>query len=69
MHRVNTMQELTQDEMSAANGGVLPVIGFGLALGAKAAGSGGVATWAISSASLVLASFELGRYLGSLSRD
>lgn len=62
------MQELNYDELEAANGGVLPVIGFGLALAGKAAGSTGVTTWAISSASLVLASFELGRYLGSLSR-
>ncbi len=65
----HSMQELTNDEMSSANGGVLPVVGFALALTSKGAGSTGVATWALSSVTLVLASFELGRYLGSFSRD
>lgn len=63
------MQELTDQEMDTAAGGILPIIGFGLALASKAAGSTGVATWALGSASLVLSSFSLGQYLGSISRD
>ena len=57
------MQQLTAQEMDQAGGGILPLIGFGLALAGKLGGSAGVVSWAVGSASLVLASFELARYL------
>ncbi len=57
------MRELTYDDMEQASGGILPVIGFGLALAGKLGGGGGVVSWAVSSASLVVASYELAKYL------
>ena len=62
MHEL-TQHELTDEELQQAGGGILPVIGFGLALAGKASGSAGVVGWAISSSSLVLASYELAGYL------
>ncbi len=58
-----TNYELTDDEMQQAGGGILPVIGFGLALAGKASGSAGVVGWAIGSASLIVASYDLAGYL------
>ncbi len=57
------MRELTHEEMESANGGFLPAISFALAIGGKAIGGGGVGTWAISSLSLVIASFEFAAWL------
>ena len=58
------MRELTLQEKEEVGGGILPLIGFGLAVAGKAAGGGGVVGWAISSASLILASYSLGVYFG-----
>lgn len=57
------MRELTVQEMGQASGGILPLIGFGLAVAGKLAGSTGVVTWAISSASLILATYGAAGYL------
>ena len=57
------MRELTFDDMDQASGGILPVIGFALAVAGKVGGGGGAVGWAIGSASLVLASYELAKYL------
>lgn len=57
------MQELTQEEMSESAGGVVPVVGFVVAVAGHAAGFSGVGTWALSSASLITASYGLAEYL------
>ena len=56
------MRELTTDEIERVNGGVLPLIGFGLALLGKGMGSAGVFGWAVGSASLILSSYSLAEY-------
>lgn len=58
------MRELTLRERDEVSGGFLPLIGFGLAVAAKAVGGGGVAGWAISSASLIAASYGLAAAYG-----
>ena len=58
------MQELTEQEIEEVTGGILPLIGFGLALGGKVIGSAGVGGWALSSASLILAAYSAGVWLG-----
>ncbi len=63
------MHELSQQELEQAGGGILPVVGFGLALAGKVAGSSGVATWAVSSAGLILSTYEAAKYLGSLKEE
>ena len=60
------MRALTVQEMDQASGGILPLIGFGLALAGKLTGSAGVASWAVGSASLVVATFEGAKYLDGL---
>ena len=60
------MRTLTVQEMDQTSGGILPLIGFALALAGKVAGSAGVTTWAVGSASLVLATFEGAKYARSL---
>ena len=57
------MRELTVQEMDQASGGILPLIGFGLALAGKLAGSSGVVTWGISSASLILGTYGAAAWL------
>ena len=59
------MRELTETEIESVYGGVLPLIGFGLALASKALGSAGVFGWAINSAGLIVASYSLGDYMRS----
>ena len=56
------MRELTQEEIEQVDGGFLPLIGFGLALGGKltATGLGG---WAFGSASLILGTYQAAKYL------
>lgn len=63
------MRTLTTQEMEQAGGGILPLIGFGLALAGKLSGSAGVAGWAVGSASLVLATYEAANYLGNLNNS
>ena len=62
------MQELNLNEIEQANGGILPVVGFALAVAGKVGGSSGAIGWAVSSASLVLSTFEAAKYLGSLKK-
>ena len=56
-------RELTDDEIDMVAGGILPVVAFGLALAGKVTATNAVG-WAIGSASLVLGTYELARYLG-----
>ena len=63
------VQELSQQELDHAGGGVLPLVGFGLAVVGKAAGSSGVVTWAVSSASLILSTYEAAKYLDGLKEE
>ena len=56
------MRELTADELDEVSGGILPLVGFGLALAGKVMGSTGVAGWAVGSASLVLGSYSMAEY-------
>ena len=56
------MRELTLQEKEEVGGGILPLIGFGLALAGKLVGGGGVTTWAIGSSSLILASYGVADY-------
>lgn len=63
------MRTLSAQEMDQTSGGILPLIGFGLALAGKLAGSAGVAGWAVGSASLVLATYEGANYLDSLKEE
>ncbi len=58
------MRELTIQEREEVSGGILPLIGFGLALAAKAMGGGGVVGWAIGSASLILATYQMAKAYG-----
>ncbi len=59
------MRELTVQEMDQTSGGILPLIGFAVALVSKVGGSAGVVTWAASSAGLVLATYQAAKYLGN----
>lgn len=52
------MNELTTQEMEQASGGIWPIVGFALAVAGKVTASGPV-SWAASSASLALASYQL----------
>lgn len=61
------MRELTLQERNEVSGGILPLIGFGLAVAGKVTAGGGVATWAIASASLVAASYGLAAAYGPFS--
>ena len=63
------MQELTVQELDQASGGILPLIGFAIALVSKVGGSTGVVGWAASSAGLVLATYEGAKYLGNLNNS
>ena len=63
------MRTLTTQEMEQAGGGILPLIGLGLALAGKLGGSAGVAGWAVGSASLVLATYEGAKYLDGLKQQ
>ncbi len=63
------MQELNVHEMDQASGGILPLIGFALALVSKVGGSTGVVGWAAGSAGLILGTFEAAKYLGSLKQQ
>lgn len=56
------MRELTLQEKEEVGGGILPLIGFGLAVAGKVTAGGGVTGWAISSASLILGSYGLAHY-------
>ena len=51
------MRELTSAELNATTGGVLPLIGLGLAVAGKATASS-FTGWAIASASLILTSYQ-----------
>lgn len=63
------MHELNQQDLDNTSGGILPLVGFGLALAGKAAGSTGVVTWAVSSAGLILSTYEAAKYLDSLKEE
>lgn len=56
------MRELTLQEKGEVGGGILPLIGFALAVAGKATSGGGVVGWAVTSASLVAASYGLADY-------
>ena len=60
------MQPITIEASEEATGGVLPLVGFGLALAGKLTATGGVTTWAIGSGSLILATYQTAEYLDSL---
>lgn len=51
------MKELTTQELEQASGGWLPLVGVALALAGKATATGPV-SWAVGSASLVLATYQ-----------
>ena len=51
------MNELTTQEMEQTSGGFLPLVGVALAVASKVTATG-PAGWAISSAGLVLASYQ-----------
>ena len=55
------MRELNYDDMDQASGGILAVIGFGPALAGMLGGGSGVVGWAVSSASLWVALYELAK--------
>ncbi len=56
------MRELTQEEINQVDGGILPLIAFGLALGGKLTATG-LAGWAFGSAGLVLSTYMAAAYL------
>ena len=58
------MQDLSEQEIEEVSGGILPLIGFGLALAGKVIGSAGVGGWAVGSASLILGSYAAAVWLG-----
>ena len=51
------MRELTAAETHATSGGVLPLIGLGLAVAGKATATS-LTGWAIASSSLILTSYQ-----------
>ena len=57
------MRELSQDEIEQVDGGVLPLIGFGIALGGKLTATSGLASWAFGSAGLIYATYGAAEYL------
>ena len=63
----NAIRELSASELDEVNGGILPVIGFGLAL-ASHVGVGGAATSVLghvmSGVALGMATYGLARYFG-----
>ena len=60
------MRELTVQEMDQASGGILPLLGFVIAVAGKVAGTGTATGWAISSAGVLLGSYQLADYLYNL---
>lgn len=56
------MRELTQDEIKQVDGGVLPLIAFGVALGGKLTATS-LAGWAFGSAGLIIGTYEAAKYL------
>lgn len=58
------MKELAIHEMEQASGGIWPIVGVALAVVGKATSSGPV-SWAASSASLVLATYQAAEHYGS----
>ena len=58
------MRELTAKEIDQVNGGILPVVMFGVALGSKFTATS-LAGWAFSSAGLIGATYQAAKYLGS----
>lgn len=59
------MRELNDAELAATSGGVLPLIGVGLALAGKLMAPG-IGSWAIGSASLILATYQAAETYGKL---
>ncbi len=56
------MRELSKEEIKQVDGGVLPLIAFGLALGGKMTATG-LAGWAFGSGGLILATYSAAVYL------
>ena len=59
------MRELNQQEMDEASGGIVPLIGFAVALAGHLSGFTGVTTWAISSIGLIAGTFGAAQYLAA----
>ncbi len=57
------MRELNQQEMDEASGGIVPLIGFAVALAGHLSGVTGVTTWAISSVGLIAGTYSAAQYL------
>ena len=49
--------------MDEASGGIVPLIGFAVALAGHVSGLGGVTTWAISSIGLIAGTYSAAQYL------
>ena len=56
------MRELTQNEIEQVDGGILPLIAWGLAVGGKVVATN-LAGWAIGSAALIVATYQAAEYL------
>jgi hypothetical protein len=63
------MRELSDAEIDEVQGGIAPVIGFGVALASHASGFSGVAGWALSSIGLIGATYGLAEYLHQSEED
>ncbi|MDP6377510.1 MAG: class IIb bacteriocin, lactobin A/cerein 7B family [Pseudomonadales bacterium] len=55
------MRELTANEIEATTGGVLPIVGIGIAIASKLSATG-LAGWALSSAGLILSSYQVAEH-------
>lgn len=62
------MNELTSQEMQQASGGWLPLVGVALAVAGKVTATG-PATWAVSSASLILGVYQAAEHYGGPSNS
>jgi lactobin A/cerein 7B family class IIb bacteriocin len=56
------MRELTVEEVKQVDGGILPIIAFGVALGGKLTATS-LAGWAFGSAGLIIGTYEAAKYL------
>ncbi len=62
MQSATAIRELTLDEINEVDGGILPLLMFGIALGSKFT-AGGLVSWAFASAGLIGATYAAGEYL------
>lgn len=63
MQSTASIRELTANEIEQVDGGILPLIMLGIAIGSKLT-AGGLASWAFASVGLIGATYAAAEYWG-----